>query len=95
MTKNLVLGPILDCFGPISVLKTFLWVLPQLDVIHYCKLSLYAIWTKTNEPNLGKWQKKPSFRPDFDPNLGFKNFYHIFYLYYMLDIVASYHCEQF
>ena len=58
MAKNLALGPILDCFGPISVLKTFLWVLPQLDVIHYCKLSLYAIWTKNNEPNLVKWQKK-------------------------------------
>ena len=57
MAKNLVLGPILACFGPISVLKTFLWVLPELDVIYYCKLSLYAIWTKTKEQNLRKWQK--------------------------------------
>ena len=26
--------------------KTFLWVLPLLDVIHCCKLSLYAIFFK-------------------------------------------------
>ena len=42
--------------------------------------------------------KKPSFRPNFDPfdpNLGFKNFYDRFYLYYLLDIIASYHCEEF
>ena len=41
-------------FGP---QKNFLWVLPILDVRNCCKLSLYAIKTKTNEPNLRKWQK--------------------------------------
>ena len=42
--------------------------------------------------------KKPSFGTDFGPfgpNLGTKIFFHEFYLYYMLDIVASYHCMQF
>ena len=37
--------------------KPFSWVLPLLDLIHCCKLSLYAISRKTNEPNLRKWQK--------------------------------------
>ena len=58
MTKNLILGLILACFAPILVLKkTFLWVLPLLDVIHCCKLLLFAISRKTKEPNLKKWQK--------------------------------------
>ena len=42
--------------------------------------------------------KKPSFGTDFGtfgPNLGSRNFFHRFYLYRMLDIVASYHCMQF
>ena len=46
----------------------------------------------------GKNDIKPSFGPDFGPfgtNLGHKNFFHGFSLYYMLDIVASYHCMQF
>ena len=42
--------------------------------------------------------KKPSFRPDFgpfSPNLGPKDFFRGFYLYYMLDIITSYHFMQF
>ena len=42
--------------------------------------------------------KKHSFKTDFGPfgqNLGLKRFFHGFYLCYMLDIVASYHCMQF
>ena len=42
--------------------------------------------------------KKTSFGTDFvpfGPNLGPKIFFHGFYFYYMLDIVASYHCMQF
>ena len=35
----------------------FSWVLPLLNVRHYCKLSFYAISRKTNEPNLRKWQQ--------------------------------------
>ena len=48
-------------FGPPNF---FLWVLPLLDVRHYCKLSLYAISRKTDEPNL-RFSEKPNFRPDF------------------------------
>ena len=43
--------------------KVFSLVLPLLDVRNCCKLSLYAISWKTNESNLIKWLKKPSFRP--------------------------------
>ena len=39
--------------------------------------------------------KKTSFGTDFGPNLGPKIFFHGFYFYYMVDIVASYHCMQF
>ena len=39
-------------------------ILPLLDVIHCCELSLFTISKKNNEPNLRKWQK-PSFAPDF------------------------------
>ena len=47
-------GPFWPIFGP----KIFFsWLLSLLDVIHCCKLSLYAIWKKTNVPNLRKWKK--------------------------------------
>ena len=60
MTKNLVSDPILFPLAQIWAPKFFfLWILPLLDVNHCCKLSLYAISRKTNEPNLRKWQKKP------------------------------------
>ena len=42
--------------------------------------------------------KKPSFETDFGsfgPNLGPIIFFHGFYLNYMLDIIASYHCMQY
>ena len=42
--------------------------------------------------------KKSDFGPDFHlfgPNLGTQNFFCGFYFYYMLNIVASYHCIQF
>ena len=63
----------------------FSWVLPLLHVIHCCKLSLYVISRKTNEPNLKKWGKKSSFELDFgpfSPNLGSQNIFRGFYLYY-------------
>ena len=41
-------------FGP---QKLFGGILPLLDVRHCCKLSLYTISRKTNEPILRKWQK--------------------------------------
>ena len=61
MVKNLVSGTILACFDLNLVPKfSCVWVLPLLDVIYCCKLSLHAISRKTNEPNLRKWQKKIS-----------------------------------
>ena len=50
MAKNLILGQILTHFAPNLVLKNFLLL---LDVIHCCKLSLYAISRKTNNPHFG------------------------------------------
>ena len=70
-------------------------VLRLLDFGHCCKLSLYAFSRKAKEPNLRKWQK-PNFGPNFGsvgPNLGPKNFFRRFYLYYMLKTL--YHCIKF
>ena len=58
----------------------------------------YAIYRKTNETNLRKWQKKKilglilaCFRPNLVPKIFFRGFN----LNYMLYIVVSYHCMQF
>ena len=84
MAKKLILGLILVCLGPNSIhQKNVLWVLPLLGVIHCCRISLYSILRKTNEPNLRKWAKKTSFGPDFGPCE--------FHLYKMLEIVPSFH----
>ena len=58
MTKKLILGLVLACFDQKLVPKKFFHGFYLLDVRHCCKLSLYAISRKTNEPNLRKWQKK-------------------------------------
>ena len=39
--------------------------------------------------------EKPHFGPYLGANLGPQNFFREFYLYYMLDIVASYHRMQY
>ena len=57
--KKLVSGKIFPS-GPNLGPKVFLWILPVEDVRHFCKLSLYAISRKTNEPNMRKWKKKTS-----------------------------------
>ena len=45
--ENLVLGSILVSFSPNLVTNNFLlWVLSSQDVMHCCKLSLYAISRK-------------------------------------------------
>ena len=74
MAKKTNFGPDFSPFWPkFGPQKFFSWVLPLLDVIHCCKLSLYAISRKSNEPNLRKW-KEPSFGPDFVP-FGPQNFF--------------------
>ena len=90
--KKSYFGPDFDPFwlkfGP---KKNLLQVLFLLNVIHFCKLSLYATSRKTNIPNLKKWGKYTSFGSylgHFGPNLGPKSFLCGFYLYQMLDIVA-------
>ena len=99
MAENLVLDPILACFGSkFGPLKTFLWVLSLLDVIHCCKLSLYVISRKTNETKLEKIAKNlvsgpilahlPQFRAAnfFSP----KN-----WLCQSLDNIVNYHHVQY
>ena len=83
MTKKLILSLVLASFDPKLVPKKIFMGLPLLEVIHCCKLSLYAISRKTNEPNLRN-DKKPSFGSNFGPfgtNLGPKIFFRGFYLY--------------
>ena len=97
MAENLVLGLILALLPQIWDPKLFSWILLLLDVRHYCKLSLHAISRKTMNQT-SENGRKPSFGPSFGPfgpNLGPKIFFPIFYLYQMLEIVASYHCMQF
>ena len=61
-----------------------------MHFMHCCKLTLYAISSKTNEPNLTNWQKtyfRAQFwplRPKFKPQIFFRGFHP----YQMLDIVA-------
>ena len=61
-------GPNFDPFDKFGSQFFFLllWILPLLEIGHCCKLSLYAISRKTNEPT---WEngKKQSFEPDFSP----------------------------
>ena len=69
-------GPDFDPFGPNLGPQFFLQVLPLLVIRHFSKLSSYATYRKTNEPNLAN-DKKPNFGPDFglfDSNLGPKFF---------------------
>ena len=74
-SKKLISGPILACLTQIWAQKLFSWILSPLDVRHCCKLSLYAISKKTNEPNLRRWQK-PSFAPPpFGLNLDHQFFF--------------------
>ena len=79
-------GPLLDQrWSP----KPFSWVLPLLDLIHCCKLSLYAISRKTNEPNLTKWQKNwfPAHFWPIWPKFGSP----IFFFKNLASLVTSYH----
>ena len=71
-----MLGPILTHLAQIWAPNFFLQVLPLLVIRHFSKLSSYATYRKTNEPNLAN-DKKPNFGPDcglFDSNLGPKFF---------------------
>ena len=74
----------------------FSWVLPQLDVIHCCKLSLYIISRKTNELNLTNC-KKPIFGPilaHLAQICSTKIFLSKIWLHQSLDIMTSYHHVQ-
>ena len=64
----------------------FSWVLPLLDVVHCCKLSLYTISRKTNERNL---MAKNLFWARFWPN------WPKIWLRQSLDTSVNYHHVQY
>ena len=80
-------------FGP---QKLFLWVLTLLDARDSCRLSLYAIARKTNDPNSRTWWKTSFwawFRPA-GPKFRLLFFSPKIWLCQSLDIVANYHHVQ-
>ena len=74
--------------------KRFLWVLPLL-ARHSSKLWFHTIQRKPNEPNLRKWWKTSFWAIPWCKFGTPKFFSWVLYLYYMLDIVASYHRMQY
>ena len=94
MTKKpLVLDLLLATWTQIWARKFFSWILALTDVRHCCKLSLYAVSRKTNEPNL-KMAKILVLGP-FGPNSGRQNFYSKILFRQSLDILVSYHHIQY
>ena len=77
--KKLVLGLLLVLLTQIWCPKFFSQTFPLLDVRHCCKLSLYPISRKTNEPNMRKRKKKKLvlglILACFGPNLVIKKFF--------------------
>ena len=68
-------------------------MLDSVASYHHCMQFQGKLMNQTWENG-----KKSSFKTDFSsfvPYLGPQIFFHRFYFYYMLDIVASYHCMQF
>ena len=97
MAKNLILGPIWARLAEIWAPKTFLWVLPQLDVRHCRRLTSHAISRKTNDPNSRKGQNISfwaCFRP-LEPKFGLPNFLKKLWLCQSLDTMVSYHHVQY
>ena len=98
MAKTLVSGPILTPSNQIWVPQFFfhefyLYYIVDIVAIYHRMQFQGQLMNQTRENG-----KKPSFRTNFGPfgpNLGPKNFFHRLYLYYMLEIVASYHCMKF
>ena len=94
MAKNLILCPILAQISPPFLQMFFcgIYFCYQLDIA----LSYYRMQFKRKLKNK-TWEnsEKPNFGPDFGPNSGPPIFFHGFYLYQVLDIVATYHCTQF
>ena len=95
MAKKLLLGPILaplDKFTPLRPAPHFFsWILHLLDVRHSCKISLYAISRKINQPNLRKWQKKLVLGPVLTRIQAAK----LIWLRQSVDTMVSYHHIQY
>ena len=80
-TKTLFWARFWQFFAQIWTPIFLLQVLPLLVVRHGSKLSFYAIYRKTNKPNLEKWQKNlilglilVHFGPNLVPQFFFRGF---------------------
>ena len=95
--KKPYFGPDFDLFDPNVGPKKFLWVLPLLDFMHCCKLSLCATSWKSNEPSFRKRQKTSfwvrlwTIRSKF----GAPFFFSKIWLSQALYIMVSYHHVQY
>ena len=95
--KKPYFGPDFDLFDPNVGPKKFLWVLPLLDFMHCCKLSLCATSWKSNEPSFRKRQKTSfwvrlwTIRSKF----GAPFFFSKIWLSQALYIMLSYHHVQY
>ena len=88
MAINLVSGP---NFGTPNFAQGFFpYYMLGIAASYHC-MQLQGKLTNQTRENSKKPSLGTNFSP-FGPNLGPKIFFHGFYLYYMLDIVASYHC---
>ena len=81
-------------FGPQNFFHEFyLYYMLEIVASYHCMQFQGKLMNQTWENG-----KKPSFETNFcpfGPNLDPKNFFHEFHLYYMLDILANYHCMLF
>ena len=84
-------------FGPISGPQIFMQGLPLLVIKHCSKLSSYAIYKKTNAPNLRKWQKNFILHPilAYFTQIWTTNFFSSkIWLHQSLDIMVKFHHVQ-
>ena len=97
MDKKLNFRPNFGLFDPNLGPKIFLIgltssssnIVASYNCMQFQGKLMNQTWENGNKPSF-----KTNFGP-FGPNLGPKNIFHQFYLYYMLEIAASYHCMQF
>ena len=89
-SKKSNLRPNFASFAPNLNPNFFPSVLPLLDIRNCCKLSLYAILRKINDPNSQKWWK-PHFGPNLHPsnlNSG-RQFFFFFFFFKNIDLSVT------
>ena len=94
--KNCNFGPDFGSFWPKFGPQIFCVGLTSTRCYTLLQAIIYAISRTTDESNLRIWQKTQfwAYLCPVWPKFGSAFFFCKFYHYYMLDIVASYHCMQ-